>query len=105
MPEDILKVRGNSEYVELFSFHYQIQNTFDDFHSSLELENKYFLKFPGTIYIPLLTPPSHSKIHPGVRDLFVCLFVCFLWGGGALETCDLSSQPGIKPTPPAEAQS
>ena len=99
MPEDMLEVRGNSEYIELFSFHYQIQNIFDDFHSSLELENKYFLKFPDTIYIPLLTPPSHSKIHPGVRDLFVWVF---FWGGAPHSaTCDLSSQPGIKPTPPA----
>lgn len=103
MPEDMLKVRGNSEYVELFSFHYQIQNTFDDFHSSLELENKYFLKFPGTVYIPLPTTPSRSKIHPGVRDLFVWVFFVF-WSHS--EIWDLRSQPGIKPMPRAvEAQS
>ena len=84
----------------LSCFHYQTQNTFDDFHSSLELENKYFLKFPDTIYIPLLTPPSHSKINPGVRDLFVCFFCfCFFYWGRTPRSVILVPNQGSNPRP------
>lgn len=57
MPEDMLKARGNNEYVRAV-FLLSLHLWWFPFQSGVK---DYFLKFQGPVHVSSLTPPSHSK--------------------------------------------